>query len=62
MNSNISYGPDRHQVLDLYQPAKDSFDVFIYFHGGGLEGVGHEVWEYTYNQELLEWILSKKRK
>ena len=27
-----------------------------------IEGVGHNVWEHTYNKELLEWLLSKKRK
>ncbi len=27
-----------------------------------LDGVGHNVWEYAYNKELLEWLLSKKRR
>lgn len=27
-----------------------------------IDGVGHDVWEYAYNRELLEWLLSKKRK
>ena len=26
-----------------------------------LEGVGHNVWEYAYNKELFDWLLSKKR-
>jgi len=26
-----------------------------------IDGVGHNVWEYTYKKELLEWLLSKKR-
>lgn len=26
-----------------------------------LDGVGHEAWEYTYDKELIEWLLSKKR-
>lgn len=26
-----------------------------------LEGVGHDVWEHTYDRELKEWLLSKKR-
>lgn len=27
-----------------------------------LDGVGHHVWKYTYNDELLNWFLSHKRK
>lgn len=26
-----------------------------------IDGVGHNVWEHTYNKELMEWLLSKKR-
>ena len=26
-----------------------------------LEGVGHNVWDYTYNAELMEWLLSKNK-
>lgn len=26
-----------------------------------LDGVGHGVWEHTYNKEMMEWFLSKKR-
>lgn len=26
-----------------------------------LDGVGHNVWEYAYNKELIEWLLNKKK-
>lgn len=26
-----------------------------------LDGVGHDAWNYAYNQELLDWLLSKKK-
>lgn len=26
-----------------------------------LDGVGHNVWDYTYNKELIDWFLSKKK-
>ena len=26
-----------------------------------VDGVGHNVWDYAYNQELMNWLLSKKR-
>ena len=26
-----------------------------------LDGVSHNAWDYTYNKELMEWLLSKKR-
>lgn len=26
-----------------------------------LDGIGHNVWDYAYNKELLDWLLSKKR-
>lgn len=26
-----------------------------------IEGVGHNVWDYAYNKELMEWLLSKKK-
>lgn len=37
--SDILYGKigDPAQKLDLYLPEKDSFPVFVYFHGGGIE-------------------------
>jgi len=31
---NISYGSE---MLDLYLPEAEEFDLFVYFHGGGLE-------------------------
>lgn len=36
---NIAYVENPHpsQHLDLYIPEKDSFPVFVYFHGGGIE-------------------------
>ena len=34
---DIGYGDDRLQSLDLYLPSSDEFDVFVYFHGGGIE-------------------------
>ena len=34
---NIAYGSDPAQKLDLYLPETDTFDLFVYFHGGGLE-------------------------
>lgn len=26
-----------------------------------IDGVGHNVWDYTYDKELLDWLLSKRR-
>lgn len=26
-----------------------------------IDGVGHDVWEHTYDEELVDWLLSKKR-
>lgn len=34
--TDICYSGD--QTLDLYLPEQDDFAVFVYFHGGGLEG------------------------
>jgi len=38
--SNVCYGKSGHpeQYLDIYLPNKDSFGVFVYMHGGGIEG------------------------
>ena len=38
--SNVCYGKAGHpeQYLDIYLPDKDSFKVFVYMHGGGLQG------------------------
>lgn len=27
-----------------------------------MDGVGHDVWKHAYNKDLLDWLLSKKRK
>lgn len=35
---DISYGNLPEQKLDIYIPDCDNFDLFIYFHGGGIEG------------------------
>lgn len=34
---DIAYGPYEDNNLDLYLPDTDSFDLFMYIHGGGLE-------------------------
>ena len=36
---NVSYGNGdfRRQVLDVYLPEAESFPVFVYFHGDGIE-------------------------
>ena len=26
-----------------------------------IDGVGHNVWEYAYNEELINWLLSHKK-
>lgn len=35
---DITYDESNRLKLDIYLPETDHFDVFIYFHGGGLEG------------------------
>lgn len=35
---NLTYGCREENRLDLYLPDGESFDLFIYFHGGGLTG------------------------
>ena len=32
----ISYGEFKENLLDLYLPKENKFDLFVYFHGGGL--------------------------
>lgn len=34
---DVPYGQHPSNLLDLYLPDADSFDLFLYFHGGGLE-------------------------
>ena len=35
--ADLSYGVSPENVLDLYLPDEDGFDLFLYFHGGGME-------------------------
>ncbi len=37
-HTNISYGPDAAQLLDLHLPQADRFPVLVYLHGGSLSG------------------------
>lgn len=41
---NVCYGKAKHpeQYLDIYLPDSDSFKVFLYIHGGGIEGGSKE--------------------
>ena len=56
--SNICYGKAKHpeQYLDIYLPDKDSFKVFVYMHGGGIEAGDkssmNEVGEYVASQGI----------
>ena len=34
---NLSYSANQNVALDIHLPEKESFPVFVYFHGGGLE-------------------------
>ena len=40
--TDIEYGSFPRQKLNIYLPDTDEFDVFIYFHGGGIEGGSKE--------------------
>ncbi|MDN5914820.1 MAG: alpha/beta hydrolase [Pseudonocardia sp.] len=31
---DVSYGPDPHQILDVFRPARTGAPVIVYFHGG----------------------------
>ncbi len=48
--SDISYGPHELQKLDLYLPDGESFDLFVYFHGGGFKDgdKARQSWIYEY--------------
>lgn len=35
--TDVCYSQEHQQFLDIYLPECDSFPVFVYFHGGGLE-------------------------
>lgn len=53
--SDVCYGKSKHpeQYLDIYLPDKDSFKVFVYMHGGGLEAGdknAKEIGEYVANR------------
>ena len=37
ITKNIPYGPYPENLLDLYLPDNECFDLFLYMHGGGLE-------------------------
>ena len=43
--------------LDLYLPDSEEFDVFVYFHGGGLEGGSKDNTLLHSDQYLLERLL-----
>ncbi|MBQ4322508.1 MAG: alpha/beta hydrolase [Clostridia bacterium] len=40
--TDLSYGEFSANRLDLYLPEQDSFDLLVYYHGGGLSGGGKE--------------------
>ena len=42
---DISYGPLPTQLIDLYLPEGDEFDLYIHFHGGGLESGSRRVFD-----------------
>ncbi len=52
--SNIPYAgsDDPRQMLDVYLPEKSRFPVFVFFHGGGIEGGSKE--GYVFIRELVE--------
>ena len=51
--SDIAYGEAERQKLDLYLPDGDSFDLMVYFHGGGFKEGSKEkqTWIYEYLAE-----------
>ena len=49
----IPYGPYSDTTLDIYLPESNTFSVFIYFHGGGLEAGSKEMAE-NFAKELME--------
>ena len=42
---DLCYSDNLH--LDLFLPETESFDLFIYFHGGGLSSCSHKGYEKT---------------
>ena len=51
--SDIAYGEHELQKIDLYLPDSDSFDLFVYFHGGGFKAgdKANQPWIYEYLAE-----------
>ena len=51
--SDIAYGEHELQKIDLYLPDSDSFDLFVYFHGGGFKAgdKARQSWIYEYLAE-----------
>lgn len=48
---DIPYGENKENLLDLYLPNTESFDLFIYMHGGGLENG-----DKSHNQNIFEYL------
>ena len=55
---NICYGKIKHpeQHLDIYLPDKESFKVFVYIHGGGIESTGGDK---TCCRPVAEYVASQ---
>ena len=53
---DIPYQENGHaqQVLDIHLPDQDEFDVFVYFHGGGLEAG-----DKSHGRIFVDYLLSK---
>ncbi len=45
---DISYGTHEMQKLDVYIPDTEEFDVFVFFHGGGLEAGNRKVSSFSH--------------
>ena len=50
--SDIAYGDAERQKLDFYLPDSDSFDMIVYFHGGGFKEGSKEkqIWIHGHHQ------------
>ncbi|MBO5214498.1 MAG: prolyl oligopeptidase family serine peptidase [Clostridia bacterium] len=48
-----------HNTEDMVEKLQSLGKEIVY---NRLEGVGHDAWTYAYSEELLQWLLSKKRK
>ena len=51
---NLAYGPYRENILDLHLPEQDTFDLFMYIHGGGIES-GDKGWD----THIFEYLAQK---